>query len=63
VARVPRRLGQKEDRYAQLLGREPEGAPEQPGEEDRLTILEGELQELRDQLAQLRSELDAIRSP
>jgi uncharacterized protein len=78
VARHERRPGQKEDRYEQLLGGDaasepsglkqarsarPDGDPEQdttpplPAAEDRLTRLERELAEVRSELAALRADL------
>jgi uncharacterized protein YceH (UPF0502 family) len=63
VARLERRPGQKEVRYAQLLGGEEEGAPpaEAPmpaaavSEEDEIVAgLEGEIASLRAELARLR---------
>ena len=78
VARHPRRPGQKEDRYEQLLGagagavgeaespatEEADGAAPDPGPavrssqaEDRLGRIERELAELRSQLETLRTEL------
>jgi hypothetical protein len=67
--RLPRRPGQKEERYVQLLGGEPEttgtpvvaSAPSETDEDDRLTAIERELQELRARYEQLRAELDSIR--
>jgi uncharacterized protein len=70
VARLQRLPGQKEERYAQLLGgaedepvaapepaaAEPAAAPDGP-EEDRLTRLEREVASLREELARLREEL------
>jgi uncharacterized protein YceH (UPF0502 family) len=67
VARMPRRPGQKEQRYVQLLGgageapAEPDApakppAPDHPGGPDRLDRLEAEVAELRDQVAALRRE-------
>jgi len=59
--RLPRRAGQKEERYRQLLGEEeaatpaPEGAP--ADSEDRLERLERELGELREQVRGLREAL------
>ena len=61
VARHPRRPGQKEERFEQLLG----GAGEAPAQDDppltpagdRLDRLERELGELRDQVRQLREAL------
>lgn len=68
VAREPRRPGQKEDRYAQLLsGEQPEDAPAAPPPpssaaaegtgEERLERVERELAELRQQVAALREAL------
>ncbi len=59
VSRLPRRPGQKEQRYEHLLG---EGvtaaAPEETAESaDRLTEIERELRALRDEVAALRAEL------
>jgi uncharacterized protein YceH (UPF0502 family) len=57
VARLPRRPGQKEERYAQLLGGEveeavavAEPAAAEPGLAERVTRLEAEVRELRDRL-------------
>jgi uncharacterized protein YceH (UPF0502 family) len=66
VARHERRPGQKEDRYEQLLGGGAEPSPPAPqgagGEEplpaeDRLTRLERELAELREEVTALRKAL------
>ena len=67
VARHERRPGQKEDRYEQLLGGGISAQPQQePAEgdagesapaEDRLTRLEREVAELRSELAALRADL------
>jgi uncharacterized protein YceH (UPF0502 family) len=75
VARHPRRPGQKEDRYEQLLGAGAAGVAESPATEDadegaptpapasaspaedRLGRIERELAELRSQLEALRAEL------
>jgi uncharacterized protein YceH (UPF0502 family) len=59
VARLPRRPGQKEQRYGQLLGDESaEPAPERaPERVDRLAEIERQLQDLRDEVAALRAEL------
>lgn len=67
VERLPRRPGQKEERYRQLLGagdgeqpgEKPAAAepPPTPGEGDRLDRLERELGELRAQVRQLREAL------
>lgn len=57
AAKLPRQPGQKEARYAHLLGGEPlvephaEPAPAQPG---RLSQLEDEVQKLRSELADLK---------
>src|SRR5579862_4922322 len=67
--RLPRRPGQKEERYVQLLGGEPEtaGTPavasafSETDEGDRLTAVELELRELRAGYEQLRADLDSIR--
>ena len=64
VVRLPRRPGQKEERYAQLLGGEPgeEPAPASvAAEDDRLAEVEAALQELRDEVAALRAELRSTR--
>jgi len=61
VVRLPRRPGQKEERYAQLLGEEGEEAPAvdapAPPEDDRLAALEDAVAALREEVAALRSEL------
>jgi uncharacterized protein YceH (UPF0502 family) len=64
VVRLERRPGQKEQRYAHLLGgdappaaAEPADAPGPAAEDDRLAALEQELGELRDEVASLRAEL------
>ena len=63
VARHERRPGQKEDRFEQLLGGasdEGSASAQQPAEkpaEDRLTQLEREVAELRSELAALRADL------
>ena len=65
VARLPRRPGQKEQRYEHLLGEEraAEPATAQPvGDRDRLTDLEDELRELRVEVTALRAELESLRS-
>jgi uncharacterized protein YceH (UPF0502 family) len=62
VARLPRRPGQKEQRYAHLLGDDAaEPAPAQPVGVDRLTEVERELRGLREAVATLRAELAALR--
>ena len=76
AARLPRRPGQKEVRYAHLLGGEPvqTDAPwtaEEPAiparraggvEDDRVAALERTVEELRAEVAALRAELDAFRA-
>ncbi len=71
VTRHPRRPGQKEDRYQQVLGGEIEevleqpapeekataSSPEPPTGEDRLDRLERELADLRGEIARLREAL------
>ena len=75
VTRLPRRPGQKEERYQQLLGGDddsaPAGAPAPevpapapvtpapPGEPDRLDALEQRVAAVEDELARLREELGA----
>jgi uncharacterized protein YceH (UPF0502 family) len=73
VARQPRRPGQKEDRYAHLLGEEepePRAAPLEPAaasagpgvvDDGALAVLERELEELRGEVAQLRASLRELR--
>jgi uncharacterized protein YceH (UPF0502 family) len=68
VASLPRRPGQKEERYAQLLGGEPGEEPSPTHvstvaeEDDRLAEVEASLQELRDEVAALRAELGSLRA-
>jgi uncharacterized protein len=68
VARLPRRPGQKEERYEQLLGGEEDSEPAPvpaapvdaaPDEPDRLAELERRLAAVEDELARLREELGA----
>ena len=71
VERLPRRPGQKEERYEHLLGgrqadtatAEEDSEPREAGgtPEDRLTAIEASLRELRDEVATLRSELSGAR--
>ncbi len=65
VVLLPRRPGQKEQRYDHLLGGEaaPPGEPQAVGgsEDDRLAEVERELQELRDAVVALRGELASLR--
>lgn len=72
VARLPRRAGQKEVRYAHLLSGEPQadapGMSEEPAAptrragaaDDRVAALERTVEELRAEVAALRAELDAL---
>jgi len=72
VTRLPRRPGQKEERYAQLLGDDSpakrlptdDAAPElaAPASGDRLAALEDAVAELREDVTSLRSELTSLRS-
>jgi uncharacterized protein YceH (UPF0502 family) len=75
VARLPRRPGQKEVRYAHLLSGEPpqtdasataEEGPVSPrradAEDDRVAALERTVDELRAEVAALRADLDAFRA-
>jgi uncharacterized protein YceH (UPF0502 family) len=76
VARLPRRPGQKEVRYAHLLSGEPSQADasgtadEEPpvptrragAEGDRVAVLERRVEELGAEVATLRAELDAFRA-
>ena len=65
VVRLPRRPGQKEDRFQQLLGGEQIPSPDAlslPADsDDRLGELEEAIGELRDEVAALRSELASLR--
>ena len=67
VALLDRRPGQKESRWAQLLGGELPGReqaapvdPPGPSRADRLAALEGEVEALRDEVARLRAEHEAL---
>lgn len=75
VARLPRRAGQKEVRYAHLLSGEPvqidapdaveeRAAPARRAgaEDDRVAALERTVEELRAEVAAVRAELDAFRA-
>ncbi len=74
AARLPRRVGQKEVRYAHLLSGEPQAdAPttaEEPPvptrraavEDDRVAALERTVEELRAEVAELRAQLEAFRA-
>jgi uncharacterized protein len=54
VARLPRRPGQKEERYEQLLGGE-SGEASEPPEEDRIGELERRLRELEERVEALEA--------
>jgi uncharacterized protein YceH (UPF0502 family) len=64
VARLPRRPGQKEERYAQLLGGEDadaahaETAPSESGDD-----VKARLKRLEDEVASLRQEVESLRAP
>lgn len=75
VARLPRRPGQKEVRYAHLLSGEPQTDASGPADEepavptrraaaegDRVAALERTVDELRAEVAALRADLDAFRA-
>ena len=67
VEQLPRRPGQKEQRYRHLLGEEPVERPaalpdtDDEPEPDRLDELERQLSELREEVAALRAELASER--
>lgn len=70
VVKLPRQPGQKEQRYAHLLGAPPSmdvAAPVEPAaiqaraEQGRIEQLEADVAALREELAQLRATLDAFR--
>lgn len=67
VRRLPRQPGQKEARYAHLLGTGPAVAsaprvePEPAPRESRLGVLEQQVRELQDEVAALRDELAGLR--
>lgn len=64
VVRHPRRAGQKEDRYEQVLGGSAvEVEEEEPPEEDRLDRIEREIAALRAELSSLREALGGSESP
>jgi len=61
VVRLPRRPGQKEERWAQLLGSDAtdESVPAGEGDgDDRLSALEQAVADLREEVASLRTELE-----
>jgi uncharacterized protein len=57
AARLPRRPGQKEERYAQLLGGEAVAPEESSAPPDRYAELEERVSRLEDELARLRAAL------
>ncbi len=62
VARVPRRPGQKEERYAQLLGGDIETAREEREEyERRVSDEDGRVADLERRVEQLEAELESLR--
>ena len=68
VARLPRRPGQKEARYAHLLASEvavdateAESPARAPASADRIGLLEQTVAELRGEVAELRGQLEAFR--
>jgi uncharacterized protein YceH (UPF0502 family) len=68
VTRLARRPGQKEARYAHLLAGEVHEAaedipvaPVQPAAVDRLSALEAQMQEMRNELAELRAQIGEFR--
>ena len=64
AVRLPRRPGQKEERFAQLLGGDGEEAPAAeapaPAADDRLGAVEDAVAELREEVAALRSQLQEM---
>ena len=67
AARLARQPGQKESRYAHLLGGEvtqsPDEGPRAPtgAAPDRISVLEEQVQELRNEVADLRAQMTAFR--
>jgi uncharacterized protein len=67
AARLSRQPGQKEGRYAHMLSGEvtfdvPDAAPAaSPGNTNRMTVIEETLAELRNEIADLRAQLDSFR--
>lgn len=70
VVRMPREPGRRESRYAHLFSGEVEAAPAEappsvaapPAANDRLEALEGEVAQLREELDELRTLLDELTS-
>lgn len=68
AARMPRRPGQKEERYAHLLGAEEVGAPAAAGPESptepagEAPALEDELRRLRERVTRLERELESLKA-
>jgi uncharacterized protein YceH (UPF0502 family) len=67
VAQLPRRPGQKETRFAHLLSGEPqidtadESGAERPGKTGRLEALEHAVASLREEMTELRAQLEEFR--
>jgi uncharacterized protein len=66
VAVLPRQPGTKESRFMHLLSgtavpAEPARAAENPSSQDRLTVLESEVAELREEIARMQEQLAAFR--
>jgi hypothetical protein len=62
VERLPRRPGQKEERYRQLLGGDGDPAPPHAEQaDDRVEALEARVDRLEDEVASLRDALNAVR--
>jgi len=66
VVKLPRRLGEKEARYAHLLSGPPAMSEEEPdvpapGRPDRIAVLENEVSQLRSELEELKQQLARFR--
>src|SRR6185436_8274728 len=60
LVRLPRQPGQKEVRYAHLLGDEvPQGEPEPEVEQDRISKLEREVEELKREFQEFRRQFES----
>ena len=60
LVRLPRQSGQKEVRYAHLLGKEvPQGEPEPEVELDRISKLEREVEELKREFQEFRRQFES----